>query len=141
MKFVIDQDVFQSIPDLCVGVVIAKGVDNHKDCPDIAELLDAAMLMAQQKYAGKKVKEDGDIIPYREAFRACGINPNKYPCSIEALFSRIAKGSNVPHINALVDLNNAISLKTTLPMGTHDLGDMVKLQRQPPMFFSPLMAL
>ncbi|WP_418889350.1 phenylalanine--tRNA ligase beta subunit-related protein [Porcincola intestinalis] len=45
------------------------------------------------------------------------INPNKYFCSIEALFTRIAKGKGVPHINPVVDLGNAISLKYTLPMG------------------------
>ena len=50
------------------------------------------------------------------------INPNKYFCSIEALFTRIAKGKGVPHINPVVDLGNAISLKCTLPMGAHDLG-------------------
>ena len=50
------------------------------------------------------------------------INPNKYFCSIEALFTRIAKGKGVPHINPVVDLGNAISLKYTLPMGAHDLG-------------------
>ena len=51
-----------------------------------------------------------------------GINPNKYLCSIEALFTRIAKGKGMPHINPVVDLGNAISLKYTLPMGAHDLG-------------------
>lgn len=37
------------------------------------------------------------------------------------MFNRISKGGKIPHINPLVDLNNAISLKHTLPMGTHDL--------------------
>ena len=44
-------------------------------------------------------------------------------CSIEALFTRIAKGKGMPHINPVVDLGNAISLKYTLPLGAHDLGD------------------
>ena len=57
-----------------------------------------------------------------EAFRALDINPNKYLCSIEALFTRIAKGKGMPHINPVVDLGNAVSLKYTLPMGAHDLG-------------------
>ena len=34
-----------------------------------------------QRFEGRKVKEDPDILPYREAFRALNINPNKYfPC-------------------------------------------------------------
>ncbi|MBO5497167.1 MAG: hypothetical protein J5967_07155, partial [Oscillospiraceae bacterium] len=85
-------------------------------------LLDAAIGQAEQRFAGKKVKEEPEILPYREAFRRLGINPNKYMCSIEALFTRIAKGKGMPHISPLVDLNNAVSLRHTLPMGTHDLG-------------------
>ena len=56
------------------------------------------------------------------AFRALGINPNKFLCSIEALLTRIAKGKGFPHINAAVDLGNAVSIKHRLPMGAHDLG-------------------
>ena len=37
------------------------------------------------------------------------------------MFNRISKGKGLPHINPLVDLNNAISLKYILPMGTHNL--------------------
>lgn len=42
-------------------------------------------------------------------------------CSIEALLTRIAKGKGFPHINAAVDLGNAVSIKHRLPMGAHDL--------------------
>ena len=42
-------------------------------------------------------------------------------CSIEALLTRIAKGKGFPHINAAVNLGNAVSIKHRLPMGAHDL--------------------
>ena len=77
--------------------------------------------MAEELFSGRKVKEELEIIPYRTAFQKLGINPNKYVCSIEALFTRIAKGKGMSHINPLVDLNNAVSIMNTLPMGTHDL--------------------
>ena len=72
-------------------------------------------------FTGKKPKETEDILPYRQAFTALGINPNKFLCSIEALLTRIAKGKGFPHINAAVDLGNAVSIKHRLPMGAHDL--------------------
>ena len=122
MNFVIEKEIFRALPDMCVGVVAAKGVDNSKSCPGIEELLDQAIAVAEQRFSGKKVKEEPEILPYREAFRTLGINPNKYMCSMEALFTRISKGKGMPHINPLVDLNNAVSLLNTLPMGTHDLG-------------------
>ena len=122
MKFSVKKEVFEKLPKACFGVVVAKGIDNGKAYPEIDRLLDESIEAAAQHFQGKNVKEASDILPYREAFRALGINPNKYPCSIEALFTRIAKGKGMPHINPIVDLGNAVSLKYTLPMGAHDLG-------------------
>ena len=121
MKFIIEDGIFDNLKTLCVGVVVAKGVDNTKEYPQIETMLDKSMALAEKKFLNTKVKEDVAIIPYREAFRAIGINPNKFQCSVEAMFNRVAKGGKIPHINPLVNLNNAISLKYTLPMGTHDL--------------------
>ena len=122
MKFIVEKEIFEKLPNACFGVVMAKGIDNRKAYPEIDRLLDESITAAAQRFEGKKVKEEPNILPYREAFRALGINPNKYLCSIEALFTRIAKGKGMPHINPVVDLGNAVSLKYTLPMGAHDLG-------------------
>ena len=65
-------------------------------------------------------------MPYREAFREIGINPNRYACSIEALMDRIAKGKGMPHINPAVDLGNALSLKYKIPIGAHDMYTFLK---------------
>lgn len=121
MKFTIGSAVFEKLPAYCVGVVTAKGIHNSGAHPEIEALLDEGIRLAESRFLDRKVKEEPDIIPYREAFQALGMNPNKYMCSIEALFTRIAKAKGMPRINPLVDLNNAISLKYTLPMGTHDL--------------------
>lgn len=122
MKFIIEPAVFEKLPTACFGVAVVKGVDNSRHYGRIDALLNEGIALAESRFSGKKVKEERDILPYRAAFQALGINPNKYMCSIEALFTRIAKGKGMPHINPLVDLNNAVSLKYTLPMGTHDLG-------------------
>lgn len=121
MKFVVEKEIFEKLPNACFGVLMAKGIDNTRESPELEKLLDESICLAAQRFDGKKVKEEPDILPYREAFRVLGMNPNKYLCSIEALFTRIAKGKGVPRINPAVDLGNAISLKYTLPMGAHDL--------------------
>ena len=122
MKFIVEKEIFEKLPNACFGIVMAKGIDNSKAYSEIDRLLDESIRIAAQRFEGKKIKEEPDIVPYREAFRALNMNPNKYLCSIEALFTRIAKGKGIPHINPVVDLVNAISLKYTLPMGAHDLG-------------------
>ncbi len=121
MKFIIQKEIFDKIDNLFVGVVVAKGIDNSKKYPNIDKLLKESISIAEQRFLDKKVKEEYSIIPYRDAFTKLDINPNKYQCSVEAMFTRISKGKQLPSINPLVDLNNAISLKYTLPMGTHDL--------------------
>ena len=122
MKFRIEEKIFEKLPNLYVGAVVAKGVDNSKKYPEIDKILKDSLALAEKRFLDKKVKEDELIIPYREAFRQLQMNPNKFQCSVEALFTRISKGKGLPSINPLVDLNNAVSLKYTLPMGTHDLG-------------------
>jgi len=121
MKFVVSGEVFEKIPSVCFGVVVARGIDNSKERPKIAELLDKEIENSFKRYNGKNIKEEPEILPYRQAFEAVGINPNRFQSSIEALFTRIAKGKGMPHINPVVDLGNAVSLKHVLPIGAHDI--------------------
>ena len=122
MKFTVAPEIFAALPGLYIGVVVADGVDNATARPAIEAQLHTAITAAAARWQGVKIREAPAIAPYRAAFQALGINPNKYPCSIETLLSSIGKGKGLPAINPLVDLNNAISLQHTLPMGTHDLG-------------------
>ena len=46
-------------------------------------------------------------------------------CSIEALMTRISKGIDIPSINPIVDLGNALSLKYELPIGVHDVDNFI----------------
>ncbi|HJE87247.1 MAG TPA: hypothetical protein K8U88_06630 [Levilactobacillus hammesii] len=121
MEFKIEPEVFAKLPTMYVGVVVAQGIDNTQPYPEITAMLNQYTAQSKQLFADANVKQRPEIIPYREAFRQIGINPNRYPCSAEALFKRLSKGKDLPTINPLVDLNNAISLKYTLPMGTHTL--------------------
>lgn len=142
MKFTITPEIFAKVPNMYVGVVVAHNINNQKDYPAIDEMLQKYMTAAQEQFAGANVKKRPEIIPYREAFRQIGINPNRFPCSAEALFKRLSKGKDLPHINPLVDLNNAISLKYTVPMGTHTLDnakdDILMRPAQPEDKFVPL---
>lgn len=126
MRFEVSPDVFELLPDACFGVVAVRGVDNSKAYPEVSELLHSAIAECEKALEGIKVKESPEIVPYREAFRAIGINPNKFMCSIEALLTRIAKGKGFPEISPIVDLGNAVSLRTRLPIGAHDMGTVTR---------------
>ena len=124
MYYQIAPEVFEKLPATCFGAVAVRGLDNSRTIPELEELLQKNIRDCEAYFADKKPKETADILPYREAFRALGINPNKYLCSIEALLTRIAKGKGFPCINAAVDLGNAISIWHRLPIGAHDIDSL-----------------
>jgi DNA/RNA-binding domain of Phe-tRNA-synthetase-like protein len=121
MKFIIEDKLFETLPDLYFGVVVARGIDNSmledKLLADFVE----SQKNTEKRFANVDLKTDPSIMPYRTAFETLGINPNKFRCSIEALIKRIAKGGRLPTINTMVDLVNTVSLNNVLPMGCHDI--------------------
>jgi DNA/RNA-binding domain of Phe-tRNA-synthetase-like protein len=68
----------------------------------------------------KSVTEHPQISSWREAYRKFGAKPKRHPSSIENLVRRVLKGEPVRHINKLVDIYNAISLRHLLPVGGED---------------------
>jgi DNA/RNA-binding domain of Phe-tRNA-synthetase-like protein len=67
------------------------------------------------------VRADPRVTVWREAMQGLGINPNRYPGSIEALASRVVKGGQIPSVTPLVDLANTVALRHVVPLGAHDL--------------------
>ncbi|HHV78406.1 MAG TPA: hypothetical protein GXX40_02110 [Firmicutes bacterium] len=124
MDFWVAEEVFEIAPSYCVGVVVARGIDNSGKDDRVEELLRANVAARRAKLPGTPalVKKLPQIACWRAAFERAAINPNRFPPSIEALCLRLAKGGELPRINKLVDLCNALSIKYMLPMGAHDLG-------------------
>jgi DNA/RNA-binding domain of Phe-tRNA-synthetase-like protein len=119
--FLIQKKLFDLLPDLTIGVVVAMGVDNTHPSKEIEDLLTQAIEGIRKNFIGDKAQEHPKIKPWRTAFSKLGISGSKFPSSIESMTRRILKGDPFPRINPLVDLYNSISLKYLIPMGGHDL--------------------
>ena len=128
--FAIGDAVFERLPDLCVGIVVARGIDNSHEYPEIDRMLDGAVAEATGLLANSKASDDPRVQPYREAFHVLGMSPSRYPSSNIALLRRIAKGKGLWRVNPIVDLGNAISISYGLPLGAHVLkeGGMLELR-------------
>lgn len=124
MYYQVAPEVFEKLPAACFGAVAVRGLNNTRRIEELEQLLQGNIKACEAYFADKKPKETPDILPYRQAFRTLGINPNKFLCSIEALLTRIAKGKGFPCINAAVDLGNAISIGHRLPIGAHDIDSL-----------------
>ncbi len=129
MDFRIEEDFWALFPAAHIGVVIARGIDNESAGEEAEEA--AALLAQAAAQAGSALQDDTldittypAVAPWREAYRAFGVKPNKYRSSIENLL-RSARAGSVRSINPLVDLYNSVSLRHQLPCGGEDLAAVV----------------
>jgi len=139
VNFTVRPEIFEQFPEYIVGVVVLKGANNHA-APPVGVLQQACQAAAQA--VGADPKNHPMVRLWRDAFTSVGYNPNKFPPSIDALSSRIAKTGAIPSINAAVDIINAHSLTYLLPMGAHDIGlltgDFEVRQSKPGEIFTPM---
>lgn len=121
MQFRIEDSFWSLFPEAVIGIVVVRGLDNSGD-PAVL----TSMLLAERANAAVTRIDDGDIAlhpaiaPWRAAYAAFGMKPNKFRSSIESLLRSAQKG-HVRSINPLVDIYNAVSLKYFLPCGGEDL--------------------
>ena len=119
MLYEIEQAVFERFPGYARMVVVAEGVDNTREIPELAELLAQC-----EEGVRRDDLEDFWHVPvletWAEAFSGMGIKPKKNPPSVINLVKRCRSGKPLPFINPLVAIFNCISLKYLLPCGGDD---------------------
>ena len=117
----VEKKILELRSGIYIGVVTAMGLDNQSPNEKIGQLLRGEVEAAAGALSGKNLKEDENLQLYRCAMKELGVNPSKYPCSIESILTRISKKGEFPAVSPVVDLGNYISIKYRLPVGVHDL--------------------
>jgi len=129
MRLVVSEPVRLRFPTYRAIVVEASGVRNGPSDDDSLGWLREAEARARRRLDGGSASALPEIAAWRAAMSAFGCKPSRYPCSGEALLKRVARGDELPAINRLVDLHNAISVAYALPLGGEDVdqvcGDVV----------------
>ena len=128
-KFIIEKPVWDLFPELSVGIVVAKGVDNsdakeEELKAELAAALEAANEEAKKHLTSDVISENEVVAVWRKAYQQFKTKKG-VRCSIEALLKRASKGNAVSNINPLVDIYNVISLKYALPCGGEDMDKFV----------------
>jgi DNA/RNA-binding domain of Phe-tRNA-synthetase-like protein len=121
VRLTIRPEVLALFPDAIVGIAFATNIGNAGQDPRDAEDLRKAEAELHGRVGDGPLSEHPRIAAWREAYRRFGAKPKDNPSSIENLARRVLKGWQVPHVNRLVDIYNAISLETLLPAGGEDL--------------------
>ena len=126
-RLVVDETIFQSFPDALIGALVCRAVDNRTDRSEaeaLTRMLGEAAGRARLALQGQTLAEHPHVACWREAYRAFGAEPKKYPSSIENLLRRMLKGEDPRHINKLVDIYNIVSLTHLVPVGGEDLASI-----------------
>ena len=128
----IDKELFSVYPEIRLGLLRF-----HADvkAPDerFWDYMNAEVLpQVRSCVEGKEWSEIPGIKGSRSAYKAFGRNPGRYRVSSEALIRRVRRGDELYHINSVVDVNNLISVKSGLSVGSYDLGQIhgaIKLRK------------
>lgn len=113
-------EIFEKYPGYAVLVIYASGVTNSESTEQSAAMLREAEAHAREAFGGEKPTSHPHVAAWRDAYRSFGSKPSKYLSSVEALLGRTLKGNDLPAINAIVDLYNAVSINHVLPVGGED---------------------
>ncbi len=119
-KLTVDEKIFDDFPDYRGTIIYASGLTNTPSTDQTRALLREVESGQQQNFEFDAPRKHPHVAAWRNAFSRFGAKPQKYPCSVEALLKRVLSGKELPAINALVDIYNAVSVRHVLPVGGED---------------------
>jgi DNA/RNA-binding domain of Phe-tRNA-synthetase-like protein len=119
-RLMIAPELIQRYPAYTCVVVYTDAMENTGPAERSAEVLRQAGRKAAARLGSGSASEHPHIAAWRNAYQNFGAKPKKYPCSIEALLSRVGKQEELPSINPVVNLYNSVSLDHVMPIGGED---------------------
>jgi len=121
VKFKITQQIFEKFPDLSIGTVTARDVDNRGRSEEIIASIREREKEIRQILTAETLSQQPRIGAWRRAYSLFGAKPIKYKSSVEGLYRMILKGMELRPINKIVDIYNFVSIKHMIPVGGDDL--------------------
>jgi DNA/RNA-binding domain of Phe-tRNA-synthetase-like protein len=109
-------EVFELRSDYCALSIVAERVQNAPRHPASDEVIESARAAKQWPAWG-----DAHLDAWRAAYRGFGAKPQRTPSSAEALARRLQGDGQLPTINAVVDLYNALSVRFAIPIGGENI--------------------
>jgi len=135
MKFKINHKIFEKFPELTIGVVICKNLNNSRSQEEIQKEIREQENNIRAKYNTETLSQIPKIDVWRKTYSAFGAKPKENKSSVENLYRLVLQGVNLRHINKLVDIYNFISLKHMVPVGGEDIdkiqGDVILTFAEP----------
>ena len=117
----IDKNLLRVYPEISLGLLRFHADVQKPDSRFWSFMNTEVLPQVRSNIDGKEWSEIPGIRGSRAAYKAFGRNPGRYRVSSEALLRRVRRGDDLYHINSVVDVNNLISVKSGLSVGSYDL--------------------
>lgn len=117
----IDPQLRNVYPEIRLGVMQFTATVQKSNAQFWDHMDKEVLPQVRQAIEGKEWGEIPGIRGSRAAYKAFGRNPGRYRVSSEALIRRVRRGDELYHINSVVDVNNLLSVKSGLSIGSYDL--------------------
>lgn len=131
----IDESLFETYSDIRLGL-IRFDVEVKSSDEKFWRYMDTEVLpQVREAVEDRQWSEIPGIRGSRAAYKAFGRNPGRYRVSSEALLRRVRRGDELYHINSVVDVNNLLSVRSGLSVGSYDIEKIngaVKLRKALP---------
>ena len=125
MEFIIDPKIIELFPELKIGLLIAKNIQNKESNQEFKEEYKKLQEQIKTQLNIETLSNHPKILDWRNAYNKFGAKPKTYKNSVESLLRRVLKNKDnkpaLPNINQIVDIYNHISIKHILPAGGDDL--------------------
>lgn len=117
----IDKKLFEVYPEIQLGLLRFQTEVKPADEKFWNYMKEEVLPQVRSAIEGKEWSEISGVKGSRAVYKAFGRNPGRYRVSSEALLRRVRRGDELYHINSVVDVNNLISVKSGLSVGSYDL--------------------
>ena len=115
-------NVFALFPDYIMVTVVARGIDNRGEHPELQRLLDELQTaMRISPCCAEAIEENPRLESWQAALRRFGVDPAEKVPSVQALVETVLAGRALEYHNTVVAISNYISLKYLMPSGADDL--------------------
>ena len=111
MEIVISDKLKSAVPDYFM-VLVEADVTNSVTSDSLWQEIEDYSAYLRENLELSQVNKRPGIVATRNAYKACGKDPNRYRPSSEALCRRIVRGMELYKIDTLVDLVNLLSMKS-----------------------------
>lgn len=127
----ITEEIKEACPCIALGLIQCDVKFNESSDDLLKEINDYCSVL-EENLVLENLSKDEVIACGRDVYKKLGKSPSKYRLSSEALIRRILQGKGLYRVNNIVDINNLISIKSKLPVGSYDtseIGDLITIEK------------